>query len=92
MSFFVYFGFTGFSAQIHNRILRVSSAAAFPLLSEIFRFSSCLFKAPVLNTKSALIGQPTHAWASTANNYRAAVLNQFLGVAMHNIIMCDILM
>ena len=38
---------------------------------------SCLFKAPPsLNTQSALIGQLTYAWASTATNNKAAVLNQ----------------
>ena len=31
-----------------------------------------------LNTQSALIGQLTQAWASTSNNNRGAVLNQFL--------------
>ena len=39
---------------------------------------TCLFKAHLLNTQSALIGQLTYAWASTANNNRAAVLNQCL--------------
>ena len=39
-------------------------------------FSACLFKPLLLNTRSALIGPLTHAWASTANNNRAAVLNQ----------------
>ena len=39
---------------------------------------SCLFKAHLLNTQSALTGQLTHAWASTGNNNRAAMLNQFL--------------
>ena len=34
---------------------------------------------PPLNTQPALIGQLTHAWASSASN-RAAVLNQFLRV------------
>ena len=32
----------------------------------------------LLNNQSALIGQLQHAWASTADNNRAAVLNQFL--------------
>ena len=41
-----------------------------PLLSKRLCFSSCLFK----NTRSALIGQLTHAWASTGNNNGAAVL------------------
>ena len=44
-----------------------------PPLSETLRLSSCLFKAPLTNTQSALIGQLTHAWPSTANN-RSAVL------------------
>ena len=30
------------------------------------------------NTKSALIGPLTHVWASTADNNRAAVLNEIL--------------
>ena len=34
------------------------------LLSETLCFSSCLFKAPLLNTQPALIGQIIHAWAS----------------------------
>ena len=34
--------------------------------------------APLLNSQSVLIGQLTRAWASTTNNNRAAVLNQFL--------------
>ena len=33
---------------------------------------------PLMNTQSALIGQLTHAWTSTANNKRAAELNQLL--------------
>lgn len=40
--------------------------------------SSCLFKAPLLNTQSALMGRLTHTWASTSNNKRAALLNSFL--------------
>ena len=32
---------------------------------------------PLLNTRPPLIGRLTHAWASTANNKGAAVLNQF---------------
>ena len=38
-----------------------------------------LMPPPPLNTQPALIGQLTHAWASSASN-RAAVLNQFLRV------------
>ena len=38
---------------------------------------SCLFKAPRLNTQSALIGQLTYAWASTATNNTAALLDQW---------------
>ena len=49
----------------HTSFLILSGAAAlYPL--------SCLFK-----TQSALIGQITHAWGSSANSDRAAALNQF---------------
>ena len=34
-----------------------------PILSEILHFSLCLFKAPLPNTQSALIGQLINAWA-----------------------------
>ena len=37
-------------------------------------FSSCLFKIHLLNTHSALIGQLTHAWASTAS--RAKLISE----------------
>ena len=55
-----------------------------PPLSEMLRFSSWLYKkVPFPITRSALIGQLTYSWASTANNNnnnnnnnRAA--NQFL--------------
>ena len=49
--------------------------------SNVFILKRPVFLAPVslrpllLNTQSTLIGQLTHAWASTANNNRAAVLN-----------------
>ena len=49
-----------------------------PSPSATLRFSSCLFKARPLNTQSTLIGPLTHARPNTANNNRAAVLNQFL--------------
>ena len=45
--------------------------------SEAICFYSCLFNSPFLNTQSPLIGQLTHAWSSTTNNNRAAMLNQF---------------
>ena len=35
-------------------------------------------RSPLQNTRSLLIGQLTHAWDSTANTNRAAVLNQFI--------------
>ena len=44
---------------------------------EKFCSSSCLFKPPPPNTRSALIGQLTHAWPSTAYK-RAACLNELL--------------
>ena len=45
----------------------------------MLRFSSCLFKLPVLNIQSPLIGQLTQTWTSTTNNnWAAAVLDQFL--------------
>ena len=48
-------------------------------LSETLFFRSCLFKAPLLKTSSALIGQLTHGWAGTSNSTaRAADLDQFL--------------
>ena len=73
--------FTCFSAkktcQFSHTVLWCSSA--FPPLSETLCFSSCHFKArPVLNTRSALIGQLYHAWARNTSNNKAAVLNQFL--------------
>ena len=45
----------------------------------------------LLNVQSALIGQLTHAWSSTANNNWAALLNQFLGaklVIRHKLCKC----
>ena len=66
--------------------------AAAPPPSEMLCFSSCLFKAhPLLNTLSPIIGQLTHVWASTTNNNRAAVLNQFLRAkqaAFHKLCKC----
>ena len=47
-------------------------------------YSYCLFKAPILNTQSALIGRLMHAWANNANNNRAAVLNYFLQYQVAN--------
>ena len=46
-------------------------------------FSSCLFKTPLMNTQSALIGQLTHAWTSIVNNSRAAVLNVMYQTSYH---------
>ena len=40
--------------------------------------ASISFRPHFLNTQSGLIGQLAHAWASTANKNRAAVLNQLL--------------
>ena len=62
-----------------------------PLLCETLCISSRLFKAPLPNTQSALIGQLTLAWTNTANSNRAAVLNQFSGakiVARHELCNC----
>ena len=61
----------------HTSFLILFSAAALysPLCLKLC-FSYCLFKAPPLrNTQTALIGQLTQAWASTANCNRAVVLN-----------------
>ena len=62
----------------HISSLILSSAAA--LYSPSLCFSSCLSQAPphLKDNQSLLIGQLTHAWASSASNNRAAVLNQFL--------------
>ena len=49
-----------------------------PSLSDKLCFNSRLFKTRLLNTKPSLSGQPTHAWASTANDSRAALPNEFL--------------
>ena len=53
--------------------LILSSAAAL--------YPPSVWKAPVSlkkKTKSPLIGQLTHAWTSTANSNKAALLNHFL--------------
>ena len=49
-----------------------------PCLSDMLCFSSCLFKAPLMNTQSALIGRLTHARPCSSKNNREAVLNHFL--------------
>ena len=46
-------------------------------LSETLCLSLCLFKTEA-NTQTPLIGWLTHAWHSSSNKNRAAVLNQFL--------------
>ena len=43
------------------------------LLSETLGFTSCIFKALLPNNQSALIGQRTHAWASTVHHLRLAL-------------------
>ena len=48
----------------HVSFLILSTAAA--LYSN--HYSSCLFKARLLNSQSPQIGQLTHAWPSTTNN------------------------
>ena len=52
-----------------------------PLLCETLRFSSCLFK-KYPDTQSALIGQLTLTWASTAKNNRAGMLNLCSGAKL----------
>ena len=46
-------------------------------LSSSWSMCQSLVLQPLPNTQSALIGQLTHTWASTANNNKAALLNQF---------------
>ena len=75
-NFILGYYFTCFNEQKNIRFLLLSSAAA--LHSPSLCFSSCLFKDPLPNTKSALIGQLTHAWPSTANSNRATVQNESL--------------
>lgn len=61
--------------------------------SAVFSLCLCFFKAPPSWTPSYLIGQLTHTWTSTANNNRAAGLNQFksiLGINHANVWLCDI--
>ena len=50
----------------------------------------CLFNTPTPpETQFPLIGQLTHAWASTVNNNRAAVLNQLLHVFLSRLCKCE---
>lgn len=72
--------------HISFAILSSVAALCFP---SVWNFSSCLFKA------SPLIGQLTYAWASTANNKGAAVLNQLLRAKLavwHKLCKCDVVM
>ena len=50
-------------------------AALEEICESVFKlcFSLCVFKPPLLITQSSLIGQLTHAWASTPNTNRVAV-------------------
>ena len=51
-------------------------------LSQTLCFSYCLFKTPLPNTQSPLIGQPAHVSASIVNKDRAAVLNEFVSAEL----------
>ena len=53
-------------------------AAKQPLHLKCSALAPVSLKPLLLSAKSAVIGQLTHAWASTPNNNRAAVLNQLL--------------
>ena len=81
LKFIILFWFTTWL----NAFLILSCAAALYFSSETHCFNSCLFQASLLNTQSAPIGHLTHAWASTANSNRAAVLNNNNNV----ILMCQ---
>ena len=51
-------------------------------------FSARLFKPLLLNTQQALIGPLTHAWASTANNNRAAAGVNYANVWHADVVWC----
>lgn len=58
--------FTCFNVEKHT-IFLIPSIAAAPLVSLcLIRFSSCLFKAPLLKSPVSLIGQLSESWAGTA--------------------------
>ena len=52
--------------------------AVFPLCLKRSVSAPVPLRPPPLNTRSPLIGQLIHTWASTANSNKAAVLKQFL--------------
>ena len=73
-SFIILFWVT---TRISSCALILKKHISFALSLKYCCCSSRLLEPPI-NTQSALIDQLTLAWPSTANNNRAAVLNQFL--------------
>ena len=85
-------GFNVLALKKHiSFIIPSSPAAHYPLCLIWYVLATVSLRPLLLNTRSALIGLLTHAWAGIADNNRAAAANQFLRAkltARHKLCKC----